>query len=263
MDSQLILIATVGLLMFLVLTGAFVTIALCMRRVPSGTALVVRRPGGALVSFKNTVVLPFVHSAEPIDLAVRPVELDCRGKHGASCRDSIRADITLTLFLRVNRTAEDVLKVAETIGCARATDPQQLRELFWARFAEAVRSVASKHDFDAVHADRQRFKDEVIETIGRDLNGYVLDDVAVSHLEQTPIEQLDPSNILDAEAIRRITERTTEHNIRTNELRQRERLEISRQNLVADEERFHLEQQRAEAEVRARQGIHAQFLGKR
>ena len=45
-------------------------------------------------------------------------------------------------------------------------------------------------------------RDAVVAVIGRDLNGYVLEDVAIDYLEQTPKHLLDPSNILDAEGIR-------------------------------------------------------------
>lgn len=38
--------------------------------------------------------------------------------------------------------------------------------------------------------------------IGDDLNGYVLEDVTIDYLEQTPKSSLDPNNILDAEDIK-------------------------------------------------------------
>jgi uncharacterized membrane protein YqiK len=46
--------------------------------------------------------------------------------------------------------------------------------------------------------------------IGKDLNGFVLDDAAIDYLEQTPIEALDRDNIMDAEGIRKITALTVE-----------------------------------------------------
>lgn len=48
------------------------------------------------------------------------------------------------------------------------------------------------------------FKDTALQVIGQDLNGYVLDDAAVDHLEQTPLEALDRDNVLDARGIERI-----------------------------------------------------------
>lgn len=72
-----------------------------------------------------------------------------------------------------------------------------------------------------------------------------------------PRQALDPNNILDAAGIRKITERTAQENIRTNELRQKERREILAQNTAAQERELRLAQERAEAEARAKQDITA------
>jgi hypothetical protein len=83
----------------------------------------------------------------------------------------------------------------------------------------------------------------------------VLEDAAIDFLEQTPLEHLDPQNILDAQGIRKITEMTAAQNVDTNQLRQKERMEIGRQNLTADEAVFQFEQQRADAEARKNKEI--------
>ncbi|MBN3585603.1 flotillin family protein, partial [Algoriphagus aestuarii] len=79
--------------------------------------------------------------------------------------------------------------------------------------------------------------------------------VAIDHLEQTPLSQLDPHNILDAQGIRKITELTTEQNIRTNEHRRNEEKEIERQNVEAREAILELGRRRAEAETRQKREI--------
>ncbi|MBP9897714.1 MAG: hypothetical protein KBF28_05035 [Gemmatimonadales bacterium] len=185
---------------------------------------------------------------------------DCRGKEGLVCRDHIRADIKVSYYIRVNHTAEDVLKVADTVGCARATDPEVLRDLFVPRFTEALKSVGAQLEFEEVCRKRDEFKDQLIEVIGRDLSGYTLDDVAISYLEQTPLQCLDPNNVFDAMGIRKITENTTRENIRTHELRQQEKIEIAKQNLYTDEAMMRFDEARAEAQARAGQAIHAGFI---
>lgn len=71
--------------------------------------------------------------------------------------------------------------------------------------------------------------------IGNDLNGYVLEDVAIDYLEQTAKNSLDPSNILDAEGIRKITELTATQNVITNELERNEELAIKKKNVETRE----------------------------
>lgn len=123
--------------------------------------------------------------------------------------------------MRVNNP-EDVLKVAQSIGCARASDLQTLDELFSAKFSEALKTVGKQLEFEELYTKRGEFKDQLIEVIGRDLNGYILDDAAIDYLEQTPLNSLDPHNILDAQGIRKITKITAKQNVFTNELRQKE-----------------------------------------
>ena len=69
-----------------------------------------------------------------------------------------------------------------------------------------------------------------------------MDDCAIDYLEQTPIESLDQNNIMDAEGIRKITDLTVTQNLKTNELRQKERMETGSQNLAGDEAIFRFEQ---------------------
>jgi uncharacterized membrane protein YqiK len=196
------------------------------------------------------VVYPIIHRAETMDISVKTIEIDRRGKEGLICKDNIRADIKVTFFVRVNKTQEDVLKVAQAIGCARASDPRTLEELFSAKFSEALKTVGKGLNFEDLYKQRQKFKDDIIDVIGKDLNGFVLDDAAIDYLEQTPIEHLDKDNIMDAEGIKKITDLTVIQNILTNDLRQKERKEIGSQNLESDEAIYRFDQRRAEAEAK-------------
>ena len=72
-------------------------------------------------AFTGAIVYPIINRAEVMDLSVKTIDIDRRGKEGLICQDNIRADIKVTFFVRVNKTREDVLKVAQSIGCARKT----------------------------------------------------------------------------------------------------------------------------------------------
>jgi uncharacterized membrane protein YqiK len=230
----------------------------CYRPPEKGTALVISTTGGQRVVFeRGALVLPVVHRAERMDLSARTIVVDRRGRDGLVCRDSIRADVRIVFLVRVNPTEEDVLQVARVLGCSRAASREALDQMFSAKFTEAVKSVGKRLEFEELCADREQFKDHVIEVIGRDLGGYALDDAAIEYLEQTPLDALDPNNIFDAEGIRKITERTARENIRANELRQKEQQEILAQNVAAQEALLRFEKARAEAEARAKQDITA------
>jgi uncharacterized membrane protein YqiK len=240
----------------IILLGILVLFARCWRQVDQGQAMIINKMGTEpTVTFSGGIVLPIVHRAEVMDLSVKTIEISRRAKEGLICADNIRADIKVTFFVRINKTKDDVLRVAQSIGCARASQQSTIEELFSAKFSEALKTVGKKLEFEQLYTQRDVFKDQIIGVIGKDLNGYVLEDAAIDYLEQTPIEVLDPNNVLDALGIRKITAITTGAAIETNELKQRERMELGKQNLTSDEAVFRFEQQRAEAEAKKNKEI--------
>ncbi|MEV7892266.1 flotillin family protein, partial [Streptomyces sp. NPDC088357] len=78
---------------------------------------------------------------------------------------------------------------------------------------------------------------------------------AIDYLEQTPLTQLDPANVLDAQGIRKITELTAVEHVRTNEAQRTEEKEITRQNVDAREAILELERRQADAEIKQRREI--------
>lgn len=256
--SQQLLLILLGVGVFaVVVVGLLVILAKFYRLVDQGAALIINRRTGAEpdVTFTGATVWPIINRAEVMDISVKTIEIDRRAKEGLICKDNIRADIKVTFFVRVNKEAADVLKVAQAIGCARASDSRVIADLFSAKFSEALKTAGKALNFEDLYTKRQGFKDEILRVIGTDLNGFVLDDCAIDYLEQTPIEALDKDNVMDAEGIRKITDLTVIQNVKTNELRQKERMEIGSQNLGSDEAIFKFEQRRAEAEVKKNREI--------
>ncbi|MEO6600258.1 MAG: hypothetical protein ABIQ16_10325 [Polyangiaceae bacterium] len=243
-------LVVVGVIVFL-LFGVLALLARFYRQVDQGRALVVNTMRSEpVVAFTGAIVYPVINRAEVMDLSVKTIDIDRRGKEGLICNDNIRADINVNFFVRVNKTVDDVLKVAQSVGCQRASDATALSELFSAKFAEALKTVGKHFNFEELYTKRDAFKDKIIEVIGKDLNGFILDDAAIDYLEQTPLEALDKDNIMDADGIRKITDLTVIQNLKTNELRQKERMETGSQNLTADEAVFRFEQRRSEAEAK-------------
>ncbi|MCX4984811.1 flotillin family protein [Streptomyces sp. NBC_00572] len=225
------------------------------RKVEQGKALIVSKMRKVDVTFTGQIVLPVLHKAEVMDISVKTIEISRTGRDGLICRDNIRADIRISFFVRVNKTVDDVIKVAQAIGTERASDKDTLQELFNAKFSEALKTVGKQLDFTDLYTKREELRYRIIEIIGIDLNGYSLEDAAIDYLEQTPLAQLDPGNILDAQGIRKITELTAVENVRTNEFRQHEQKEITRQNVDAREAILELERRQADAEIKQKREI--------
>ena len=236
-----ILIIALGVLFF---------VSRLFRKVEQGKALIVSKVRRVDVTFTGAVVLPVLHKAETMDISVKTIEIARTGREGLICRDNIRADIRITFFVRVNKTVEDVIKVAQAIGTTRASSESTLQELFNAKFSEALKTVGKQLDFVDLYTQRDEFRDQIIQVIGTDLNGYSLEDAAIDYLEQTPMSQLDPANILDAQGIRKITELTAIEAVKTNDFRRTEEKEITRQNVDAREAILELQRRQADAEIK-------------
>ncbi|MDF1860410.1 MAG: hypothetical protein P1U87_09345 [Verrucomicrobiales bacterium] len=249
------LIVSVILIVVLLLFGVGLFYASFFRKVKKGTAILVTGVGGTRVAFDGIMVYPILHRREEMDISLKRIEIKRTANNGLICKDNIRADIEVAFFVRVNNEKQDVLKVAQAIGCERASSEPEIRTLFDAKFSEALKTVGKRFDFIELYQERDTFRDEIIKVIGTDLNGFVLDDCAIDYLEQTPMTSLDPDNILDAEGIKKITDLTADQAKLSNSiLREKERV-IKKQDVEAREAILELERQQEEAEAKQQREV--------
>lgn len=202
--------AILGGLSLLLVTRAFV-------RPPEGHVIVINSTKGTSVAFDRALVMPVVHRAEIMDIRPAVVTIRRSGKDGVLCQDGIRADVELEFSVKVGGTTEDVLKVAGSVGCLRATNAGTLHDLFAAKFSEAVTTVLAAQPFEAAIANQNTVRDTILQESGSDLNGYHLEDLAVVELAQTPIDQLDPTNLIDAKGIEKLRAQAAAAILRTAE----------------------------------------------
>lgn len=250
------LIAIIIGALFLLVLLFFAILASFYKKIPQGKSIVRTGVGGTKVAFnKGIYVIPVFHKMEIMDISVKKLQIDRMQNEGLICKDNIRADIKVAFFIRVNKSIEDVINVAQTLGCERASDVETLRNIFEAKFSEALKTVGKKFEFIELYEARREFREEIINIIGRDLNGYILDDCAIDYLEQTNISYLDPQNILDSEGIKKITELTALQNINANLIRRDEQKVIKKQDVEAREAILELERQLSEKEEKQRREV--------
>lgn len=248
-------IVVVIILAVLFFIGLLIMFSKFYRKVEQGQALIKNGLGGTKVSFSGMVIVPIIHRFEMMDITVKRIMIDRAGEEGLICKDNMRADIKVAFFIRVNKTTEDVERVAQSIGCDRASNREALQGLFEAKFSEALKTVGKQFNFVDLYNSREQFKDEILKIIGTDLNGYVMDDAAIDFLEQTPIEKLNPDNILDSEGIKKITNLTSEQKILANQIDRNREKTITKQNVEAKEAVLELERQREEAEAKQKREV--------
>lgn len=247
-------VALISLVVFILVI--FAVLKAFYTKVPQGTALI--RNGlmhkQPKVSFTGSFVFPVLHIKELMKISLVTLQIERRGKDGLICKDNLRADISVSFYMRVNKTSEDVLQVAQSVGVERASDHRALDQLFNAKFSEALKTAGKKFNLEELFEKRLQFRDE-IKIVIEGLNGYVLEDVAIDYLEQTKVEFLDPNNIMDSEGIRKITDRTAKESIETNRIQRYEELTKQKENVEAKEKSLALDRQQAVAEAQQKREI--------
>jgi flotillin len=249
---SLLLIGGIVFIIFII----FFAFASFYKKIPQGKAIVRTGVGGGKVAFnKGMYVIPILHKMEIMDISIKKLQIDRLEQDGLICKDNIRADIKVAFFIRVNKNVDDVLNVAQVIGTERASDIETLCILFEAKFSEALKTVGKKFDFIELYEARREFRTEILNIIGTDLNGYILDDCAIDFLEQTEMKFLSAQNILDSQGIKKITELTAAQNIKANLIKREEEKVIKKQDVEAREAILELERQMAEKEEKQRREI--------
>lgn len=238
-----------------VVIGLLVWVISMYKKIIQGKVIVRTGAGGTKVFFNAGLVVPVLHKMEIMDISVKKLDVERTGVNGLICKDNIRADIKVTFFIKINKSTADIINVAQTIGCERASEIDVLRNLFDAKFSEALKTVGKKFDFIELYEARSEFREEIIAIIGTDLNGYVLDDCAIDDLEQTSLNHLKADNILDSEGIKKIIELTAAQNIKANLIRRDEEKTIRKQDVEAREAILALDRQLSEKEEQQKREI--------
>ena len=169
-----------------------------------------------------------------MDISVKRIEIDRTGKNGLICKDNMRADIKVAFFVAGEPDGGGRAEggaVRSVVTGLRAS--RRSEQLFDSKFSEALKTIGKRFDFTELYAERDTFRDEIIKLIGTDLNGFSLEDAAIDYLEQTPLNSMDPDNILDSEGIKKITELTaTQAKLANNIQRDKEKV-IKQQDVEA------------------------------
>jgi len=254
LGAQIAIYFVVGIIFLFIVFIAI--IAMFYKKIAQGQALVKTGFGGTAVAFdKGMYVIPVLHKVEIMDISVKKIEIERISSDGLICKDNMRADIKVAFFVRVNKSRDAIIEVAQTIGCDRASHISTLNELFEAKFSEGLKTVGKQFEFIELYESRSEFRDKIITEIGRDLNGYTLEDCAIDYLEQTDIDHLKADNILDAEGIKKITELTAAQNVKSNLIKRDEEKTIRKQDVEAREAILELDKQLAEKEEQQKREI--------
>ena len=173
---------------FLIVIGAFILFAiicllLTIKRIKPGE-VGIRVGVGGLKVFKDWMLcLPELHQMQTMDLSAKQLKIELTGNDGVQCADGARADLCAIFYIQIDsEDIEAIKEVASNIGCEKASDPNTFKELFQSKFTAAIHSATARFTKPEIIKDRMTFREEIIQHIGTNLNGYMIADLSVEKL---------------------------------------------------------------------------------
>ncbi len=230
-------IVVVAFVLFII---ALIIYASLYRKIPPDVALVVSGGKETKSYFGGRLINPFTSQAREISLNTMNLKVERAGAEAFITMDSLRVDITAEFFVKIMPEENDVLAAAASLGEKTAT-PDDVKMLLEGKLVGALRAVAATMTLQDLHEKRQEFQEAVQKECEEDLkqNGFTLETVSITDLDQTPLEQLDPDNRFDAVAIRTIQAKVLEEKLAT------ERAKVESEIGIQQEEK------RLEAEIQS------------
>ncbi|PPK96721.1 SPFH domain/Band 7 family protein [Nonlabens xylanidelens] len=180
-----IIITALGILVFFI-TVYFIIIALFFHKEKQGQALVRTGLGGTKVAINGGIYsIPIFHQLETIDISMKKIQIDCLSKESAISKDNLRTDVKAVFLIRVKYEVESIAKVALTIGAGKIRNTESLKDMFQAKFSEALKSTIRKFEFTELLDNRKELCNQTLILIGTDLHGFTIEDCAIDYIEKS------------------------------------------------------------------------------
>ena len=186
------------------------------KKAPADSALVIAGGRKKRVVFGGSLINPITNTTQLISLNTLQLPVERTGQAALITKDSLRVDLEAQFYVKIEPNEQDVLKAVASLGNKTLT-PAEVNKLLEGKLVGVLRSVAATMDLQELHEKRQQFSDQVQEACRDDLeqNGFKLESVAVTNLDQTPLEELNENNRFDVVAIQTIKEEVEDRQTRT------------------------------------------------
>ena len=219
------------------------------KKAPADSALVVSGGRKKRVVFGGTLINPLTNTSQLISLNTLQLPVERTGQAALITRDSLRVDLEAQFYVKIEPNEQDVLKAVASLGDKTLT-PSEVNRLLEGKLVGVLRSVAATMDLQELHEKRQEFADQVQEACRDDLeqNGFKLESVAVTNLDQTPLEALDENNRFDVVAIQTIKQEVEDRQTQTARIEHENQVQREEDRLKAE---LAIKQREEETETQA------------
>ena len=213
----------------------FFTYKALYKKAPADAALVISGGKSKSVVFGGKIVNPLTKATQLVSLNTMQLLVQRAGPDALITKDSLRVDIEAQFYVKIEPNEQDVLNAVASLG-DKTLHPENVKALLEGKLVGILRSVAATMELQELHEKRQDFSDQVRESCKDDLeqNGFQLESVAVTNLDQTPLDQLDSNNRFDVVAIQTINQEVQERQTRTERIKHENRVKQEEDKLRAN-----------------------------
>lgn len=211
--------------------------------------LKVIRDGGA-------IVLPVIHQIVRVSLETIRVEVKREASDALITNDKLRADIKAEFFVRIEPKDESIQAAARSLGekmndAGNANRGHAVGTLIEDKLVSALRTAAARKTLEQLNSERDEFLKEVQGFVESDLthNGFILETVTISKLDQTDEVHLKDNNIFDAQGMRKVAEITQQNLTEKNRIIREGEQARTAQDVETRKLVLELEQNRSGAEA--------------
>lgn len=254
-----IMMTGVGIVLVLI-CAALITITKLYVRTKASEAFVRTGMGGLrVIRDGGSLVLPVVHQIVKVSLETIKLEVLRVGGEALITSDKLRADIKAEFFVRIQPEDTAIQAAARSLGDKVSEEnstrggnyKQSVIALLEDKLISALRTSAACKTLEQLNSERNEFLREVTQLVTDDLkhNGFLLETVTISKLDQTDIANLKESNIFDAQGARTIAEITQRNLTEKNKILREGDQARTAQDVQTRTAVLELERKRAEAEA--------------
>lgn len=207
--------------------------------------------GRVVIKDGGAVVIPVVHEIVSVSLETIRLKVVRKAAEALLTKDKLRADIEGEFFVRVMPNDEDIINAARSLG-EKTSDEETIKRLIEDKLVSALRTAAAIRTLEELNTERDKFVKDVMSLVSDDLkhNGFTLETVTISSLDQASASALRDDNIFDAQGKRTISEITQDQRTKRNLIERAAEQERMQQDVAARQRSLELERARAEAEAK-------------
>jgi len=252
--SAIMIIFGIGLV---IVTGILSIVFNLYKRPLASEAFVRTGMGGEkVISGGGALVFPVVHQMVRVPLSTHRLQVHREGVDALITKDKLRADVLAEFFIRILNEDDAIKSAARSLGSC-LDDPDEIAKQMEDKLVSALRTVAAGQTLEELNSERDTFVKQVSEAVKADLehNGFTLEVVTISRLDQTDPRTLRDNNIFDAQGLRTIALITQTQLTERNRLEREGEQARTAQNVETKKRILALEQDKAQAEAEQAKAI--------